>query len=142
MQITTVWLMADQGNLENVVSSISENVDTLKEWPHIFLEGLGQLELMELWKIINPKALETQVSDGLLLDHQKLYLTTLNRDFIHAIGWIEDSAIENVAQEWARKIAPLHIKENLDLLTKLMMLIGIVKQALDQQKIILQAITT
>lgn len=118
MSIATDWLLAKTNEAEAVASIVTTEQRSLDDWPHLILEGIGELELQDLASALHPESAGPEVPTALgeLLfqgSDEGPFVAALAEDFVERLATAPDSTIPAIAATWHRSehLAPLPVSE-------------------------------
>lgn len=102
MGFYTDWFLANDGDAEAVASIATTEEHTFKDWPHLSLRGVGEMDLSALWGILRGEtdSLDSATGDLLYQEADEVFVCRVESGFVEALAVIKPAAIKRLAGEW------------------------------------------
>jgi hypothetical protein len=104
MSIVTDWLIASEGEASAVASILTTEEHSFDDWPTLSLQGIGDLELGDLAKLLVQSANRGQHLGPLLYQESEEgpFVAAVHPEFVAALADLVDDGVNAVGKAWGR----------------------------------------
>jgi hypothetical protein len=143
MSIFTDWLLAGEAEAEAVASIITTEEHAHDDWPNLCLQGIGEMELMDLANILLADRTTAASHLGDLLyqaSEEGPFVAPVDPRFIAALADLTEASVATTATSWRRSE---HLREYppADLQRLLAEMVALSRRSLQSGTPILQLMT-
>ena len=102
MSFHTDWFLADKADAESIASIAITEEHSFEDWPHLSMQGIGEMDLSTLWGILRgePDSLDSTSGDLLFQEAEEVFVCLVEPGFIEALAAVKPAAVKRVAAEW------------------------------------------
>jgi hypothetical protein len=100
----TDWFLADPSDAEAVASIATSEEQSFKDWPHLPLKDVGEMELSALWAILRgePDQLDSTIGNLLFQDGDEVFVCCVEPGFVNALAAVKPTAVKRLAADWSK----------------------------------------